>query len=178
MSVDDVVRSLVEPIAAAAGAEVYDVTMAAGKLTIAVTRSGGIDLDTVGRLSRQFEQAIDDEDPIVGAYTLEVTSPGLERTLRTAAHFTGAIGELVTLRTRPDAQGERRVRGVVESAGPESVVVVEEDGGARRSVAYSDIERARTVFTWGPTPKPGTSPRRSGAARTPSARPEKKAPPT
>ena len=156
MAKTDLVRSLVEPLAAEAGADVYDVTLAGGKLVVALTRSGGIDLETLTSVSRQLNVALDEQDPISGSYTLEVTSPGLERTLRTAEHFAGAVGDEVTVRTNPDVEGERRVRGTLRSADDRTVTVELEDGG-ERTLDIADIERARTVFTWGSADKPGKS---------------------
>ena len=157
MAKTDLVRSLVEPLAAEAGADVYDITLAGGKLVVALTRNGGIDLETLTSVSRQLNLVLDEQDPISGSYTLEVTSPGLERNLRTAEHFAGAVGTEVTIRTNPDIEGERRVRGTVRSSDDTSVTVDLEDGG-ERTVAIADIERARTVFTWGSNEKPGKGP--------------------
>ena len=156
MAKTDLVRSLVEPLAAEAGADIYDVTLDGGKLVVALTRTGGIDLETLTSVSRQLNVALDEQDPISGSYTLEVTSPGLERNLRTAEHFAGAVGTEVTIRTNPDVEGERRVRGTVRSADDRTVTVELEDGG-ERTVDIADVERARTVFTWGKAEKPGKS---------------------
>ena len=154
MAKTDLVRALVEPLAAQADADIYDVTLAGGKLVVALTRAGGIDLETLTSVARQLNVVLDEQDPISGSYTLEVTSPGLERTLRTAEHFAGAIGDEVTIRTKPDIDGERRVRGTLAGADATTVTVTLDDG-SERTVAIADIERARTVFTWGGSEKPG-----------------------
>lgn len=154
MATVDLVRSIVEPLAAAEGADVYDVSFNGGTLAVAISRTGGIDLDTLADISRDLGERLDEDGIVGGSYTLEVTSPGLERTLRTASHFAGAVGESVTIRTLPDTDGERRVRGVVSASDDASVTVDLEDGGTR-TVAIDDIERARTTFDWGPAPKPG-----------------------
>ncbi len=161
MAKTDLVRSMVEPLADAAGARVYDVTLNGGKLVVALTRGDGtsdegIDLDTLTGIARQLNTRLDEEDPISGSFVLEVTSPGLERNLRTPDHFAGAVGSEVTVRTKPDIEGERRVRGVLTGADDELVTVELEEGG-ERTLAYADIERARTVFSWGPSEKPGGS---------------------
>lgn len=169
MAKTDTVRALVEPLAAEAGADVYDITLAGGKLVVALTRRGGIDLDTLTSVSRRLNAVLDEEDPISGSYTLEVTSPGLERTLRTPEHFAGAIGDEVTIRTKPDVEGERRVKGMVRSADATSVTVALDDGD-ERTVAIDDIERARTVFSWGGAEKPAAKPRSSKAASNKKAR--------
>jgi len=150
----DDVRALVAPLAEEAGADVYDVTLAGGKLVVALTRAEGIDLQTLTRVSRELNALLDEHDPISGSYTLEVTSPGLERALRTIEHFAGAMGEEITVRTKPEVEGERRLRGTVRNAEGRAVTLELEDGG-ERTVAIDDIERARTVFTWGGADKPG-----------------------
>lgn len=164
--VDDV-RAMVGPLAASAGADIYDVTLSGGKLVVALTRQDGIDLETLSVVSRNLGAQLDDTDLIGGSYTLEVTSPGLERPLRTAEHFAGAVGETVTIRITGGADEPRRVRGELVSAGEtECQVVIDEADGVNRigdevQVSYEDIERARTVFTWGSPPanKPKSFPK-------------------
>jgi ribosome maturation factor RimP len=174
MAKTDLVRALVEPLAAEAGADVYDITLAGGKLVVALTRTGGIDLETLTSVSRQLNVALDEQDPISGSYTLEVTSPGLERNLRTAEHFAGAIGDEVTIRTNPDVEGERRVRGTLRAADDRTITVELDDGG-ERTLDISDVERARTVFTWGSSDKPGGQ--KGAGSEKPGAAKKKKSPP-
>ncbi|HEY1278035.1 MAG TPA: ribosome maturation factor RimP, partial [Acidimicrobiales bacterium] len=113
----------------------------------------GVDLDTIALATRIVSRQLDHSDPIPGRYTLEVTSPGLERNLRTPAHFERAVGSAVNVRTLPDVEGERRVRGELIAADGDGVTVKQDDGVERR-LRYDEIERARTVFEWGPTPRP------------------------
>ncbi len=150
------VRELVAPVVEAAGVELYDVELAGGILRILLDRSGGIDIGEIGRLTREISHLLDEADPIAGPFTLEVSSPGLERPLRTPAHFARAVGELVNLKLKPGAGGERRLKATVESADDEAVTLSMADGETEpRRVAYEDISRARTIFEWGPAPKPG-----------------------
>ena len=165
MATTDRVRALVEPLAEQAGAHVYDVTFAGGKLVIALSRAGGIDLEALTDVSRQLNALLDEQDVVTGSYTLEVTSPGLERVLRTAEHFAGAVGDEVTIRTKPDVEGERRVRGTVLGVAGDEVTVALEDGG-ERTVRIADVERARTVFTWGGAEKPGKPKQTNKKARS------------
>jgi ribosome maturation factor RimP len=167
------VRAMVEPLAAAVGADVYDVTLAGGKLAVALDRREGIDLDTLAGISRELGQRLDEHDVVGGSYTLEVTSPGLERNLRTPTHFRGAVGESVTVRTIPGTESERRVRGRLVEADDDGLTVAVEDDAGRptgehRTVAYDRVERARTTFAWGPAPKPGSSKGRSGKSKSKS----------
>jgi ribosome maturation factor RimP len=124
---------------------------------VVVDRPGGVDLDSVSEATRQVSSLLDRHDPMPDRrYTLEVSSPGLERPLRTPEQFSRALGEQVMVRTQPDAGLERRVRGVLVAADDEALVVtgdgLPEDG---LRIAYTDVERARTVFEWGPAPRPG-----------------------
>lgn len=173
MAKADIVRTMVEPLAEAQGADVYDVTFAGGKLAVAINRQGGIDLDTLADISRELGHQLDADDVIGGSYTLEVTSPGLERPLRTPGHYAGAVGEDVTIRTKPDTEGERRVRGTIVESDETSVTVDLEDGdgtaNGRRTIAFDDVERARTTFSWGPQPKPG-SPKKNTKPQNKKAR--------
>jgi ribosome maturation factor RimP len=149
MAAGDRVRDVIEPLLSAQGLEVVDVEHAGTTLRVTVERveGSGIDLETVARASEIVSAALDRADPIPGRYTLEVSSPGIERSLRTPAHFRANIGATVAIKTRPGTDGERRVEGVLESAGDDEVSV------AGRTVPYADIERARTVFTWGRSAK-------------------------
>ncbi len=175
--VADTVRALAEPLAAEQDASVYDVVMSGGKLLVSVTRTGGIDLDTLTAISRGLSERLDAEDVIGGSYTLEVSSPGLERTLRTRDHYAGAVGDEVAVRLRPGVDGDRRVKGVLRSAGPESITVRDESG-EERTVALADVERARTVFTWGSADKPSgkKSPTKKSGKKSPGKKPAGKKP--
>ena len=148
------VRELVEPSVAEAGAEIYDLELNGGVLKLTLDRPGGIDIGVIGSVTRTVSRLLDDADPIAGEYTLEVSSPGLERSLRTPVHFRGAVGETVTVKTRPGVEGDRRIKGRLSGA-DDSGFDVEVDGGAPRRLAYVDVERVRTVFEWDAKPKPG-----------------------
>ena len=114
---------------------------------------GRIDLDGVAAATRLVDEILDaDEEVIPGRYTLEVSSPGLERPLRTPAHFRRAIGSTITVKTVAGTPGERRVEGRLDDAS------IDADGGIRlagRVISYAEIDKARLVVSWGPSPKPG-----------------------
>ena len=143
------VSEVVEPLLEAHGHELYDVVV--GGATVQVLVGGSIDLDELASISRAISSALDEADPMPDRYTLEVSTPGLERTLRTRRHFEGAIGERVKVKTIPDTE-VRRVDGVLTAADDEGFVV--DTGTEQRRLSYADVERARTVFEWGPSPKP------------------------
>jgi ribosome maturation factor RimP len=143
------VEPLVTPVVAAAGLELYDLELAGGVLRVLVDREGGADIDAVAAVARALSHALDEHDPIDGRYTLEVSTPGLERPLRTAAHFRGALGAEVKVKTRPGVEGDRRVDGTVTEVDDDGVTITDAAGNTR-TLRYDDIERARTVFVWGP----------------------------
>jgi len=157
VSVTERVADVVGPLLAARQLALYDVELRGGVLSLVVDREGGIDLDTLSELSRDVERALDADDPIEGRYTLEVSSPGLERKLRTPLHFRTAIGSTVTVRVRVragDGTAPARVRGELLAADDEGITVRDTDSAIDQRVAYRDIERARTVFEWGTPPRP------------------------
>ncbi|MEX2292877.1 MAG: ribosome maturation factor RimP [Acidimicrobiales bacterium] len=152
MSTSDRVRSIVAPLVEAADLQIYDIDLAGGVLQILVDRPGGADIGAISTLARAITRALDEHDPVAGEYALEVSSPGLERPLRTPGHFVAAIGTTVKVKTRPGTDGDRRIEGTITSADDSTVTLV--DGtSVEHTVGYEDIERARTTFAWGAASK-------------------------
>jgi ribosome maturation factor RimP len=142
------------PLLEARGLDLVDVELHGSELTVFVDRQGGVDLDTLGDATRAVSAALDEIDPLPGRYTLAVSSPGLERRLRTPAHFIKAVGEAVTVRVNSGTSDVRRVRGTLNEADETGFTLVGPDlpDGSLR-IAYDEVERARTIFEWGPQPK-------------------------
>jgi len=158
MATTDRVRALAEPVCSAADAELVDVELAGGVLRITVDRPGGVDLELISAVTRRISRLLDDDDPVPGRYTLEVSSPGLERKLRTPAHFRAVVGEVVNVRTLAGTGSGRRFKGTLLAADDDGITVAAGDAtpdDAPHTLRYDQIERARTVFEWGPAPKPG-----------------------
>ena len=174
MGVMERVQPLVAPILADLGLDLYDLEHAGGILKVVIDSPGGVDLEQLALVTRLLSRELDHVDPIPGRYTLEVTSPGLERSLRTPAHFQRSVGAVVNIRTLPHVAGERRLQGVLLVADEAAVTVrVDEAGpelGTERTVALADIERARTVFEWSGAPKPGKGPGKAAGAKTPGTK--------
>jgi ribosome maturation factor RimP len=143
MSVTDRVRDVVLPVLAPHDVDLYDVDVQGPLVRVTVDRDGGVDLDVLSAVTRAVSRALDDADPIGHRYTLEVTSPGLERPLRTPEQFARAVGEVIKVKAKPDVEGERRIEGVLDSTDANGITV---EG---RTLRYDEIERARTVFEWG-----------------------------
>jgi ribosome maturation factor RimP len=167
MTAVDRVRDLVLPVLSTHDLELYDLDVQGPLVRVVVDREGGVDLEGLSAVTRAVSRALDDADPITHRYTLEVTSPGVERPLRTPGQFARAVGEVVKVRLHTGGEGERRVQGELVAADEHGITIVPEDapadaddgadGAAReRTLSYDEIERARTVFEWGtPGPKPG-----------------------
>ena len=156
MATSEQVRALVEPIVTSEGLELIDLELVPRLLRVTVDKPGGVDLDAISEITQLVSAALDRADPIPGgSYALEVSSPGLERPLRTPEHFQRFVGKLVNVKTRPGVPGERRILGQLVDADDDGCVVDARDGAEPRRVAYDEIEKARTVFEWGPSPKPG-----------------------
>jgi ribosome maturation factor RimP len=170
----DLVASTITPL----GLELVDLEIKAATVRVVVDGRAGADLDLIASATRALSTLFDRHDPIPGGrYTLEVSSPGIERPLRTPAHFARAVGETVSVRTRSGAEGERRVTGRLAEADDTGFVLEADDlPDGRRRLTYDEVERARTVFEWGATPPSGSTPRRPGsaAARSPRRRHTKK----
>ena len=138
----------------ATGESVILAQLNGAQLTIFVDREGGINLDELGEATREVSAALDDIDPFPGRYTLSVSSPGLERRLRTPVHFARAVGEKITVRVDGGTADVKRVTGTLQSADESGCTVTGPDvpDGELR-IGYDQIERARTVFEWGPEPR-------------------------
>jgi ribosome maturation factor RimP len=156
------VRQIVLPLLAPRDLELYDVEIHSTLVRVMVDRPGGVDLETLGGLTRAISRELDQVDPIAHRYTLEVTSPGVERPLRRPEQFVRAVGEDVRIKTRPGGEGARRFQGVLVAADESGVTVRDED--AEHRLGYGEIARARTVFEWG-NPRPAGAPKKSKKKR-------------
>ncbi len=138
------------------GLDLYDLELHGGNLEIVVSKPTGVSLDEVTKANREIGEWLDANDPIPNRYTLDVSSPGLERKLRTPKHFSTTLGEIVTLRELRDGEPTRRLEGVVTKVDSDSVTINDQSAGEVR-VALVKVERARTVFKWGAEAKPSPS---------------------
>jgi len=165
LTVEDRVERLLAPIVATAGVDLVEVVHNGGTLRVVIDREGGVDTASLAQVSRLISPILDQHDPVPGRYTLEVSSPGLERPLRQLSHYQMALGEEVVVKM-VSGHERRRYRGElaeVDSAhggGAITVKVKEIDGvdlaePELQVLAIDEIDKARTVFSWGPSPKPG-----------------------
>ncbi len=149
--------AVLRPVVGGAGLELVDVELRSGVLLVTVDRPGGVDLQALTEANRVVSDVLDELDPIPGRYSLEVSSPGVERRLRTPEHFARAVGETVSIKTRPQVPGDRRLRGRLVAADDQGFELeVDDQTAGPRRLAYTDIDQARTVFVWGPEPRRGS----------------------
>jgi ribosome maturation factor RimP len=173
----DRMHALVGPIASDLSLDVYDIERRGSTIRVTLDTppgsDGGITLDSLSLATRLISRELDHEDPIAGHYTLEVTSPGLERQLRTPAHFAREIGKTISVRLRDPLADPRRLQGVLVGADDRSATLLLDDG-AERVVVITEIDKARTVFEWGPKPKPGKQPGKQSSKSSGSKQPTDK----
>jgi ribosome maturation factor RimP len=101
---------------------------------------GGVSLDDLTRVSRQLGDLLDVHDAVPGTYTLEVSSPGINRRLRRPAHFTRYLGKRVRVRTVAPLEGRRVFLGTLENVDAEGIRVGEKD--AAQFIRFAEIAQA------------------------------------
>ncbi len=163
----DTIAGMVALVLEPLGLELFDVELTgtgrAAVLKVLVDRDGGVDLDAITAATQALSPVLDAHDIVAGPYALEVSSPGLERPLRRREHFEWAIGAAVSVKHRIADGSVVRERGTLTAADEAQVTV--EIEGAPHAIAYDDVVQARTVFDWGPTPKPGKAKHQQKASR-------------
>jgi len=138
-----------------------------------------VNIDDCESVSREVSAQLDVEDPITGNYTLEVSSPGVDRPLFSLAHYARFLGESAKVVMKLPQDGRRRLQGVISRIeGGDIVFTVD---GAELKVTFDNIDKGRLVPDWaalGLAPeKPGSGGGRKAAAKTGDAKraPAKKA---
>lgn len=143
--VSESVSGLVEPVAAAHGLELVEVEFspAGGKsiLRLILDRDGGVTVDDLAKMSREVGDLLDAHDAIPSGYTLECSSPGVNRPLKKPADFARFCGKEVAVRTTTPIEGARRFTGLLVAAGDEGIEIDDRSHG-RLSVPYGQIKKA------------------------------------
>ncbi len=110
---------------------------------IYITAKDGVTLDMCAKISRIISPILDMEPPLNGAYTLEVSSPGIERPLKKDEHFRGSIGENIKIKLI----NTDKIIGKLNSFDGKILEVIEEDG-EHTKIDLEDIDKARTYYKW------------------------------
>lgn len=142
------VTQLIEPTVQALDLELWGVEHASqGKysvLRIFIEREAGVTIDDCERVSRQVSAIFDVEDPIAGEYTLEVSSPGMDRLLFTPQQFQRYRGEEVSVRMRTPVDGRRKFKGTLTDV-VDDIIHIQVDG-SDFELPHGDIEKANIVY--------------------------------
>ena len=148
-NVASVVSELIAPVAEDLGYVLWDVEFvkegARHILRVTIDSEEGINIDDCEKMHRAIDPVLDEADPIENAYYLEVSSPGIERELRTDAHVAACLGEKVELRLYAPVNGTKSFTGVLGALGEDGSISVEV-GGEIMSFARKDVAKLRTVF--------------------------------
>jgi ribosome maturation factor RimP len=143
-------ETLIRPVIEGSGLELVDVAFRreSGRrvLRVVVDRDGGVDVDTIAELAEKVSRRLDVEGFAPGPYALEVSSPGIERSLKRPRDFERRVGDTVKVKTTTPVDGRTNITGELASADGDGIVVAGGDGELR--VRYADIASARTVVDW------------------------------
>lgn len=145
------VRELAEQVAADHSVEVLELALRRNGrsrvLSVVLDSDGPIDATVIERVTRGLSRTLDDYDPLPDSYILEVTTPGLDRPLRTGRDFRRQRGhEVQILRETSGDQPRTEIRGVVVTADEQAVTV--DVGGDQLQVPLSDVVRGKVVLPW------------------------------
>jgi len=140
----DTLAARLAPLVEGLGYELWELEYAPGRgnglLRLYIDAAAGITLDDCERVSRAVSEVLDAEDPIPGHYTLEVSSPGLERPLRTAGQFARFAGQTVYVETVQAIEGRRRFKGPLAAVAGGTIEV--DADGKRWTLPIDGIRRA------------------------------------
>lgn len=150
-NVASTVRELIAPVASEFGYRLWDVEYVkeGTKMILRVTidKDDGINIEDCERMHRAIDPILDEADPIEGAYYLEVSSPGIERDLRTEEHILASMGSKVELRLYAPLDGSRSFVGIL--AAYEDGEVSVETGKGLLKFPRTAISKMKTVFDFG-----------------------------
>lgn len=150
MSLTDIIEEQIRPAIEDMGFRIVRVMLSGGqrqKLQIMAERpaDGTISVEDCAEISRAVSALLDVEDPVVGAYTLEVSSPGIDRPLVRLEDFERYIGFEARVELNRPVDGRRRFKGRIKSVDGETVLMDVDDGKAE--LAFADIQKAKLLMT-------------------------------
>jgi len=146
------VWQLAGPLAEGEGMEIVDIdfrhegSRGGRVLRLYLDKEGGPNMDDLSRVSRQLSELLDAQDTIDGAYTLEVSSPGINRPLKQPAHFARFVGKRIRVRTWDLVDGRRSFLGILGQVVEDSVILTQE--GKRYQIPFSMIEKSNYEHDW------------------------------
>ncbi len=149
-SIRDTVREAILPTVTELGYRIWDITYAKigadYHLEITIDSDSGIRIEDCERVHRAIDPILDEADPIEGFYYLEVSSPGVERELRTEEHILACLGARVEARLFSPKDGRKAVRGTLLALKDGGAVCIQEDAGEEILLERNEISRLATLF--------------------------------
>jgi ribosome maturation factor RimP len=112
-------------------------------LRVYIDHEDGITVDDCTKVSHQASGILEVEDPITSQYTLEVSSPGMDRPLFTLPHFEKVVGELINIRCHVGVNGRRKFKGKLETIEKETLIITVDN--QTYDVDFNDIDKANLV---------------------------------
>lgn len=144
MSLESDIKSMVESL----GLRLYDIMTVSEheetiyRVNISSPEEGGVSMDQVVQVTKLISPLLDVAPPVRGEYRLEVSSPGIERKLKTLNHFECSLGEKVKMQTLD----KTKLKGTLKSVTGSAITIESEEGDV--SVDFNDIAKASTYFEW------------------------------
>ena len=147
-SIKETVRDAVSPTITELGYDIWDITYskvgADYHLEITIDSPSGINIEDCEKVHRAIDPILDEVDPIEGFYYLDVSSPGIERELRTDAHILHSIGQKVEAKLFAAKDGRRVVCGILKSFEDGALVITEQTGDV--TLLQNEVSKLRTIF--------------------------------
>ncbi len=109
-----------------------------------IDRPAGVTHELCARVSGAVGRALDEADAFDGAYTLEVSSPGIERPLRKRSHFEAQVGRKIYVKTRVAVEGSKVWQGILLEVGTDEIVV--QEAGREAGIPLGEIESAHLIY--------------------------------
>jgi len=117
-----------------------------GILRVYIDSPSGISISDCSQVSKHLDVILDIEDLIPGSYTLEVSSPGLERTFFDIHQLKDYLGKMVSVKSKIPIESRKKWKGILKSADPANKVVVIEIEGEEFSIPWEDIEKIKLIY--------------------------------
>lgn len=140
-------QALISPVVESLGCELWGLEyLTQGKYTtlrLFIDGADGVSLEDCEKVSRQVSSVMDVEDPIEGEYTLEVSSPGMDRPLYTASQYARYVGEHINVRLRLARDGRRKFKGTIQAVEGDDVRLVVD--GKEYVLAVDAIDKANII---------------------------------
>jgi ribosome maturation factor RimP len=146
------VWELAAPLVEGEGMEIVDIdfrhegSRGGRVLRLYLDKEGGPNVDDLSRVSRQLSELLDAQETVEGAYTLEISSPGINRPLKKPDHFARFVGKRIRVRTRDLIDGRRSFLGILGEIANDSVILTQD--GKRYQIPFSMIEKSNYEHDW------------------------------